>query len=54
MNLAINRAFVLRLMWDNESHNWLVLLKPTDGSKVRVFDSLELAFLFVAQHYIDK
>jgi hypothetical protein len=54
MNPAINTAFILRLTWDNESRNWLVLLKPTNGGKVRVFVDLELAFLFVAQHYTDK
>jgi hypothetical protein len=54
MNPAINTAFVLRLTWDNESRNWLILLKPANGGKVRIFTDVESAFLFVAQHYTDQ
>ena len=46
-----NMAFVLRLTWDDDVQQWRVHLKPTDGSKARIFENLEAAFHHIAQYY---
>jgi hypothetical protein len=49
----MNTAFVIRLTWDSTSRSWLILLKPIDGAKPRVFADLEMAFLYIARLYTD-
>lgn len=49
---AKNMAFVLRLAWDDDVQQWRVHLKPTDGSKERIFENLETAFHHIARCYI--
>lgn len=46
-----NMAFVLRFTWDDDVQQWRVHLKPTDGSKERIFNDLETAFHHIAQCY---
>lgn len=48
---AQNKAFVLRFTWDDDVQQWRVHLKPTDGSKERIFKDLETAFHHITQCY---
>ena len=48
-----NQAFVMRLIWDEETQKHRVQLRPTNGSKPLVFDDLEATFLYVAQTFND-
>ncbi len=49
----MNTSFILRLGWDNQSRQWRIVIKPTDGGPSQVFADLEMAFLHVARNYID-
>jgi hypothetical protein len=49
----MNRAFILRFIWDGDAESWRIVLKPADGGPPQLFADFETAFLYIARIYVD-
>lgn len=45
----MNVAFVVRLIWENQSQNWRIQLTPANGDDPRLFCDAESLFVYIEQ-----